>query len=181
MNYLGCSVQVLNGLVSFLGYALMKRRSIPALDLDDIESVREMLRVFRPGKVEYEYFDALIQEYRGHLPQAVNTLRHLLEVRPNYASAKSFLAYALHTQGDAAWETVAAEVLENPASLKEEVMLMHTLRKQDEFQKGRLNPDELVKYLQNLQQPKEEGHALEAQISYPASQQGIVPNYAVRM
>ncbi len=180
-NYMDCGIKVLNGFAAFLGYVLVKRRVLPSLDLDDIDSVREMLRVFRPEKVEYAYFDAIIQNYRGYVAQSIQTFRHLLEARPNYPTAKAFLAHALFVQRDAAWETLAAEVIESSDSTQEEITLMHVLHKQNDMQKGLISQEEFAKYISEI---SDNNNAMSNQNTQPVlskSTEQSVPNYAVRM
>ncbi len=180
MNYMDCGIKVLNGLAAFLGYVLVQRRSIPSLDLDDIDSVREMLRVFRPEKIEYTYFDAIIQNYRGYISQSIQTLRHLIDARPNYPTAKVFLAHALFLQSDASWEMIAAEIIENPASTKQEITLMQVLHKQNDFQKGLVSQEEVAKYIQEISADND-ASPKDTQPALAKNTEPSIPNYAVRM
>lgn len=181
-DYLVCGIDGLNGLAALIGHALAKRKSIPSLTLEDIESVREMLRVFQPERVEYEYFDAIIQMHRGYISQAIQTLEHLLQARPNYPSAKVFLAYALFLQRDASWETIAAQIVEDPASKIEEVRFALTIQKKNAMQKGLLSPQEYEKYMKELVAAKDISSTHQANTPMHAENTvSAMPSYGMRM
>ncbi len=188
-NYLNFDVDVLNGLAAFLGYVLIKRRTMQEIDLDDIDSVREMLKVYRPEKIEYEYFDAVIQMHRGYVSQCISTLRHLIEHRPHYPSAKCLLAYALFIQRDVSWEALATEVLENTASVESEVIMMKILLKRHDLQKGIITEEEFLRFMETLPSKNKDSSAQNILVAGADSNKNTtakistadMPNYAVRM
>ncbi len=129
MDYLKCDSSAVKCLVSCISYALLNFKKIEGIDINDIESLRETLRILRPNAHPLKYCDALIQIEKRDLVSAINSLRELLQYIPDYPSGKAILAKVLFEQKDPNWKSLASEIIEDTSSTEEEVEIVHIIWK----------------------------------------------------
>ncbi len=101
------SQELVSGLIEVLSTSINHER------LDDAEAVLACVRGLRPRLVELDTFDAWIALKRGHFADAIRILRTVEANAPQFALAKSLLAFCLFATGDAAWITSANDVMES--------------------------------------------------------------------
>ncbi len=135
-NYLQCTGYAARCLSTCIGYALYNNKKMKGIDINDIESLREALRILRPNIAGLAYFDAMIQIEKGDLATATTTLRDVLYAVPDYTSAKAILTDILFKQKDPSWKSLAHEIIESNDSLESEIEMVHFLFESDWMKQG---------------------------------------------
>lgn len=136
MNYLECDVRAIKCLTSCLLYSISHYKKIEGIDMNDIESLREALRILRPDAKNLYLCDALIKIKKEDLAGAIESLHELLEAIPNFHGAKSLLLMTLFEHKDLIWKSLANEILADASSSKEDIEAVHVTFEQDWNNKG---------------------------------------------
>jgi type III secretion protein HrpB1 len=109
-KYLDVSQNVVGGLIETVSLALSSAYPRVIGDPLDIECVIDAIEVLRPKLRELDLFWSLLHVSRGEWNDAVSELLPLIAARPNFAYAKSLLAYCLSSLGDSGWRRIVAEL-----------------------------------------------------------------------
>ncbi len=141
MNYMECDSRAIKCLASCIGLATANYNTIEGIDMNDIESVYEALRILRHDKPWIAYFEANIQMAKGDLATAINTLRDLLNSMPDSIDVKSTLALTLHLQNDPSWEHFANEVIEDNNASEKDIEFIHDILLAQLANKGMLTQE----------------------------------------
>ncbi|MFC0402808.1 HrpB1 family type III secretion system apparatus protein [Paraburkholderia rhizosphaerae] len=126
-DYMDCSPELFGALIELVRMSVVDQFPTTRVDVEDVEHLLEAMHTMRPNLVELSLFDGFLHVVRGNWREATDVFGALAGQSLCMPGSKAMMIYCLSSSGNADWQVLASQLLDDGAITPEARMLVHAV------------------------------------------------------